>query len=138
MARRRRRNYRNRQGDELRRGYRGDVGAFVRMLQEQGEHVVEAAKAALKEGADAVAADAKTRVRVDTGALRDSITVVDVRNGTAYEIQANASKKGIAYGQFEEFAPWGHPFLIPAFEANKAAIIDSIKQAINNAVAGGS
>lgn len=138
MARRRKRNYRNRQGDELRRGYRGDVGAFVRMLQEQGEHVVEAAKAALKEGADAVAADAKTRVRVDTGALRDSIMVVDVRDGTAYEIQANASKKGIAYGQFEEFAPWGHPFLIPAFEANRASIIDKIKQAINNAVARGS
>ena len=139
MARRRKRkkpNYRDRSG-EFKRGYRGNVGAFVNLLREQGEHVLEAAKVALKNGADKVCADAKNRVRVDTGKLKESITVVDVADGTAYEIQANAEKKGIPYGQFEEFAPWGHPFLIPAFEANKDAIIAQIRQAIQNAVAQG-
>ena len=135
---RRKRDYRTRAGDSFKRGYRGDVSAYIRFLREQGEHVLEAAKAALKDGADQVCADAKTRVRVDTGALRESIKVVDVANGAAYEVQANASKKGIAYGQFEEFAPWGHPFLIPAFEAHRQEVIDKIKQAVDNAVQQGS
>lgn len=107
-------------------------------MRDQGEHVISAAKAALKEGADLVCADAKDRVRVDTGRLKESIKVVDIANGAAYEIEANAKKKNIAYGQFEEFAPWGHPFLIPALEAHKDMIHDKIKQAIDAAVQRGS
>lgn len=133
MARRRQKRKRD-YSRESRRGYRGDVESFVRKLREQGEHVVESARAALKDGADQVCGDSKTRVRVDTGALKESITVVDVANGTAYEIQANARKKGIAYGQFEEYAPWGHPFLLPALEAHRNEIHSNIKQAIDDAI----
>ena len=121
---------------EFQRGYRGHVGSFVRRLREQGEHVVAAAKNALKEGVDQVVVDAKSRVRVDTGRLKESIKAVDVADGAAYEIEANARnpKDHIVYGQFEEFAPWGHPFLMPALEAHTNGIIANIKQAIEDAV----
>lgn len=134
MARRSRRRY----DREFRRGYRGQVGAYVNQLRQQGEHVVAAAKTALKNGVDVVVADAKSRVRVDTGKLKESIRAVDVANGAAYEVEANAKKKGIAYGQFEEFAPWGHPFLMPALDAHADEIRANIRQAIDDAVRRGS
>ena len=128
MARRRRR-YRS---GNFQRGYTGNVDDCVRRLREQGERVVEAAKEELKTGVDEVVADAKRRVRVDTGKLRDSIKAVSLEDGAAYEIEANAKNdKGIPYGQFEEFSPWGRPFLLPAIEANVEEIRENIKQAIN-------
>lgn len=135
MARSRRRYDR-----EFQRGYRGAVRPYLNMLREKGEHVVAAAKNALKEGVDQVVADAKTRVRVDTGRLKESIKAVDVENGAAYEVQANARnpKDQIVYGQFEEFAPWGHPFLMPALEAHADAIRSNIRQAVEEAIQRGS
>lgn len=133
MARSRRK---RRYDREFQRGYRGHVRSYLNLLREKGEHVVAAAKNALKEGVDEVVSDAKTRVRVDTGRLKESIKAVDVANGAAYEIQANARnpKDNIAYGQFEEFAPWGHPFLMPALEAHAEPIRNSIKQAVDEAI----
>lgn len=102
--------------------------------------MVAAAKNALKEGVDQVVADAKSRVRVDTGRLKASIKAVDVENGAAYEVQADARnpKDNIAYGQFEEFAPWGHPFLMPALEAHAEPIRNNIRQAVDAAIQRGS
>ena len=71
-----------------------------------------------------------------TGELRDSIRAVDVANGAAYEISANAKNaQGIAYGQFVEFSPKiNRPFLYPAIEANIRFVKEDIKAAIREAI----
>ena len=137
MARRRlsRRSRRYRGNNDATRSYRGQVGAFMRELLEKGEHVVLAAKRELMKGAYDTAEDARSYVPVLTGRLKDSIEVVDVAEGAAFEIRATAKNQdGIGYGQFVEYAPWGTPFLLPALEANSDRTRHNIKQAIRDAI----
>ena len=110
-----------------------------------GQNVLEAAKAALKIGAESIANDAKSRCPVGDkkkgpgkghpGRLRDSIRAVPTRKGTIYHIEANArDDDGFLYGQIVEFSPArGHPFLYPALDAGvpatKAAIVEAIRAA---------
>lgn len=123
----------------------------IAAIREYGEHVLAAAKAELKKGADAVVADAKSRCPVKTGRLRDSIKAESNRDGSVYWITANASKEiknpkrlkalqeaGIGdgrfyYGAVVEFspAPKGKPFLYPAMEAHRQEIYDNISAAIS-------
>ena len=126
------------------RGGKGWVGLSqtIKELREIGEHVVEAAKAALKEGADMVVADAKSRCPVKTGKLRDSIKAVPNREGSVYEIEANAQNEGayygVYYGQFVEFSPKiNKPFLYPAMDANRQAVYELVSAAITNAARSG-
>lgn len=122
------------------RGGKGWVGLSqtIKELREIGEHVVEAAQAALKNGADRVVADAKSRCPVKTGKLRDSIKAVPNRDGTVYKIEANAQNNGVYYGQFVEFSPEiNKPFLYPALEAHRQEIRDNIDAAITNAARSG-
>ena len=109
------------------------------ILKEIGAETIEAAKEETKRQAEIIAADARQRCPVDTGALRDSIKVVEVRGGLVCRISANArNSKGkawpdFAYGQVVEFAPpnkGGRPFLYPAFDAHR----DAAQQAIYDAV----
>ncbi len=112
-----------------------NVEKAVRNLRAMGEHVLQAAKSALKDGADVIVVDAKSRCPVDTGKLRDSIAAVDVADGAAYELSANAkNQSGVAYGQFVEFSPRGQPFLFPAIEANVDNVKETIKRAIQDAI----
>ena len=113
----------------------------VKMIQELGEDVLVAAKAALKSGADIIVQDAKSRCPVSVrgehpGELRESIKAVSKNKGTMYEISAEAqNKNGVYYGQFVEFAPRiDEPFLYPAMDANRAGVHAMIAQAINDAV----
>ena len=132
MARRRRKHYNE---GEFQRGYRGHVDSYLRDLREKGEHVVRAAKLALMKGAYDTAETARDYCPVVTGRLQDSIEVIDVADGAAYEIQANAKNQdGVPYGQFVEYAPWGHPFLLPALEANSDRVRNNIKRAIQDAL----
>ena len=138
MARTSRRRHRE---STFQRGYENIAGVSeaVRKLRMKGEHVLTAAKQALKEGADMIVQDAKSRCPVRTGALKNSIKAESLEYGAAYEISADAkNQRGIAYGQFVEFSPNGHPFLYPAFDAQKDAVKNHVKQAIDNAVARGS
>ena len=116
------------------RGYANIAGVSeaVRNLRMKGEHVLTAAKQALKEGADMIVQDAKSRCPVKTGALKNSITAKSLEDGAAYELSADAkNKRGIAYGQFVEFDPRiAHPFLYPALDAN----VDRVKQRVGNAI----
>ena len=112
----------------------------IAAIREMGEHVLEAAKTALKKGADAVVADAKNRCPVKTGRLRDSIKAESNRDGSVYWITANASvesKKSPSgrfyYGAVVEFSPNKRPFLYPAMEANRQQIEDNISAAISKA-----
>lgn len=129
------------------------TGAVEQHLRELGEHVLQAAKAALKEGADMVVKDAKSRCPVyeghkkgngqvyhwagaKPGALRDSIQAEPNTKGTVYAISANAkSEDGYLYGQILEFSPRvNRPFLYPALDANRQAVSDMIQDAIKNAI----
>lgn len=115
-------------------------------LHEMGDEIVKAAADEIRRQAEAIAADARTRCPVDTGALRDSIKVTPSKDGLICRISANArNSKGkawpnFAYGQIVEFAPpdkGGRPFLYPAFDARKdaaqAAIADAVRQAAQRA-----
>ena len=107
----------------------------LRQLREIGEHVVQAAKDALKQGADEVVADAKSRCPVKTGKLRDSIKVEPKNDGAVYIISANAEKNGFCYGAVVEFSPKiNKPFLYPAIEANYGRVMGNIRAAINSAI----
>lgn len=116
-------------------------------LRAMGEHVVTAAKVALKEGVDEVVADAKNRCPVKTGRLRDSIRAVSNKDGSAYYITANASKPTkhldsadgrFYYGPVVEFSPKiNKPFLYPAMDAHRQDIRDRIDAAISKATRGG-
>lgn len=110
----------------------------VAALRELGEHVVEAAKSALKDGADKVVADAKARCPVKTGKLRDSIKAVPNKDGSVYAISANAENNGVYYGVIVEFSPKiNRPFMYPALEENRQQIYDNVSAAISKAVRSG-
>ena len=109
-------------------------------LREMGQHVINAAKASLAEGAQLVVADAKRLCPVKTGKLRDSIKAVSKQGGAVYELQANArDDNGIAYGQFVEFSPKiNRPFLYPAMDENRNIITNNIRDSIKEAIDRGS
>ncbi len=115
------------------------VSAAVRNLRMKGEHVLTAAKQALMVGAYDIVSDAKSRVPVKTGKLRDSIKATELEDGAAYDISADAkNQKGVAYGQFVEFDPKiNKPFLYPAMDAQRDNVHNRVKQAIQNAIAQG-
>ena len=137
-----------------RRSHYGDLGfargkissnKAVAEIRQMGEHVLKAAKVALKKGADAVVADAKNRCLVNTGRLRNSIKAESNRDGSVYWITANASvesKKSPSgrfyYGAVVEFSPKiNRPFLYPAMEQNRQQIEDDISAAISKATRSG-
>lgn len=134
MARTSRR--RHRESTFHRAGNLSGVNAAVERLRAQGEEVLFAAKSALKEGVDLIIADAKSRCPVRTGKLKNSIKAVDVANGAAYELAADAkNSSGVAYGQFVEFSPKiNKPFFYPAIYANIGTLKENIKQAIQGAL----
>lgn len=110
------------------------TGRALRQLRELGEHVVEAAKNALKLGVYRVVADAKSGCPVKTGKLRDSIKAESNRQGTEYQISANAENDGVFYGPIVEFSPEiNKPFMYPALRAHRQEIKESIQNAIHEA-----
>lgn len=127
---------RNRSGD-FSRGGEGHLSTSqtTRRLREMGTHVERAAKQALRTGAYKVVADAKSKVPVRTGNLRNSIKAEANRDGSVYRISANAKKNGVAYGQFVEFDPKiKTPFLYPALKENRQQIRENMKEAARQAL----
>lgn len=104
-------------------------------LREMGEHVANAAKRALRNGAYRVVADAKNRVPVRTGKLRDSIKATPNSDGSSYKISADAKNRGYRYGKVIEYANNREKaFLHPALDANRQQIRENIKNAARQAV----
>ena len=96
-----------------------------------GTNAAKVAKTALKEGADGVVEDAKSRCPVKTGALRDSIHAEVKRNGTYIKVVADAQNDGVYYGKVVEFSPKiNKPFLYPATDAARDSIRDNIARAV--------
>ena len=113
----------------------------IAALREVGEHVLTAAKAELKKGAEIIVADAKSRCPVKTGRLKESIKAESNRDGSVYWITANASVEEpksptgrFFYGAVVEFSPKiNKPFLYPALDAHRQEIYNSIDAAISKA-----
>lgn len=106
------------------------------ILQDFGEEAVTHMKEALAKGASDIAADAKGRVPVATGTLRESIHTKANKNGTRIKIVADARnpKDNVPYGRLLEFSPkLNRPFLYPAYDAHrdeiKKAMIEAIRKA---------
>lgn len=118
----------------------------AQLLKDLGENVHKAAQEALKQGADIIVADAKSRCPVSdqrlekrglaAGALKDSIKATARKSGDEYCISAEAKdEKGVFYGQFVEFDPRiDKPFLYPAMDANREAVREKIIASIREAV----
>ena len=102
---------------------------LVSRIPEIVESIPDEMAEVLEEGANAIAEDAKQRVPVDTGALRDAIHVEQVDDLT-FSVVAGSTEA--YYGHMVEFgsAEGGkgrgpippHPFLIPAAEVQHARI----------------
>jgi hypothetical protein len=128
-----------------------EVLRAVKELRAKGEHVLTAAKVALKKGVDIIVEDAKSRCPVKTGTLKESIKAIDLKSereksqfatedekeeGVAYALTADAKNdKKIAYAQFVEFDPRiAKPFLYPALDAHTDEVNDMVKAAVDDAV----
>ena len=113
-------------------------------LREMGNHVVQSAKEALKQGADIVVAEAKSRCPVKTGRLRDSIKAIPNSSGTVFAISANAFRtdnegRTYYYGARVEFDPKiNKPFMYPAMDARRNEVYSMVKDAISDAIRRGS
>lgn len=98
-------------------------GGLVHIAEIMEEMISEAIAA----GAETVAEQARSVCPVDTGALRDSITVT--QNGAAAEISANTD-----YAAFVEFGTSkmaAQPYLVPSLLGNENAILAAIAAAIS-------
>ena len=113
------------------------------ILKELGEQAMEAAKAALADGAEVVADEARRRChvydgrdrRVVKGALKKSIHVVKGKGGKECYIVADAqAQDGLFYGTIVEFSPKGRPFLYPALDAKRKTVQDIIIERVREAV----
>ncbi len=145
----------------FRRGYVSwrAAGMVAAALRQAGAHVEEAAKEALKDGAEAIVQDAKSRCpvysetlvtkngktyhyiekRVKPGQLRASIHAIPHAGGAAYTIAADAkveTRKGpLYYGALVEFSPKiNRPFMYPALDANRMPSYNHVKAAVQRAI----
>ena len=120
----------------FRRGNIAGAEKAEQRLAALGEDVLFAVKIALAESVQNIVFDAKTRCPVKTGKLKASIKAVDLGNGIAYALGADAhNDKGIAYGQFVEFSPKiNRPFIYPAIRANLRKLKQDLKFAMQDAI----
>ena len=109
----------------------------AKILKQLGENAVKAARAALAKSADEVVAEAKSRVSVKTGALRDSIQAEKIGNGK-FKITANAKsddERNFAYGRIVEYSPKiNKPFLHSALLAKRGEVQKNIVDAVREAI----
>ena len=87
----------------------------------------------LEEGAEIIATEAKTRVPVDSGKLRDSIHVeMSVGKTVAYVKASARGKNRFAYGLVVEFSPAvNKPFLYPAADDKAAEVKEKVRKALS-------
>lgn len=101
---------------------------------------------ALKEQTEKIAQDARQRVPVDTGDLRDSIEVIEYNEPgrVGYRVVADARAEpvrgrsdGAPYAHLVEFGSVhnkpAQPFLVPALEDAENEVLDAVSGAIQEA-----
>ena len=117
------------------------------ILQLYGEKAAEAARQALRENAETLVEEAKSRCPVEKGfykgrhfklkhpgRLRDSIHIEEGKKDTIKVVADAKDDKGYDYAAIVEYAPWGQPFMKPAYEAKKIEMINHSKDVIRAAI----
>lgn len=118
------------------------------LLEEMGDAALNALDQAAKKGAEIVLAAAKRKAPVDTGELRDSLTLKSGTKKQGGDIEnINRKIKGAYYvtresGKARHFAPVelgtkerpATPYLRPAVDENLKKISDTVTQEISKAV----
>lgn len=117
------------------------------ILERYGEKAAEAARKALRENAETLVDEAKSRCPVETGfyrgrqhklkhpgRLRDSIHVEDGGKDSVQVVADAKDDKGFCYAPLIEYSPRGTPFLKPAYEAKKIEMINHTKDVIRAAI----
>lgn len=112
--------------------------AFFKEIGERfGEAVSKKGKEALERGGDTIAQTARSLCPVDTGRLRDSIHVEVSAKGARVSVVADAEnpQNGVKYARIVEFSPKiNKPYMIPAYDAHKQEVRESVIDAIREAV----
>lgn len=118
-----------------------------RILELYGEKAAEAARKALRENAENLVTAARELVPVEKGfyrgrqhklkhpgRLRDSIHVEESGKDKIRVVADAKDDKGYCYAPIIEYAPWGTPFMKPAYEAKKVEMINHSKDVIRAAI----
>lgn len=112
--------------------------AFFKEIGERfGAEVERKGKEALESGGETIAQTARSLCPVDTGRLRDSIHVEVSAKGARVSVVADAEnpKNGVKYARIVEFSPKiNKPYMIPAYDAHKQEVRESVIDAIREAV----
>ena len=117
------------------------------ILDRYGEKAAVAAQKALKENAENLAAAARELAPVETGfyggrqhklkhpkRLKESIHVEEKSKDKMWVIADATDDKGFCYARIVEYAPYGKPFMTPAYEAKKIEMINLVKDTIRAAI----
>ena len=117
------------------------------ILELYGEKAAQAARKALRENADTLVQAARELCPVEKGfyrgrqhklkhpgRLRDSIHVEDGGKDSIAVVADAKDDKGYCYAPIIEYAPWGQPFMKPAYEAKKIEMINHTKDVIRAAI----
>ena len=117
------------------------------ILELYGEKAAQAARKALRENADTLVQAARELCPVEKGfyrgrqhklkhpgRLRDSIHVEDGGKESIAVVADAKDDKGYCYAPIIEYAPWGQPFMKPAYEAKKIEMINHTKDVIRAAI----
>lgn len=118
------------------------------ILDRYGEKAAEAARQSLKDNAETLAQAARELAPVEKGfykgrqfklkhpgRLRDSIHVEESGKKDTILVVADATDdKGYCYAPLIEYAPYGHPFMEPAYQAKKIEMINHSKDKIRAAI----
>lgn len=117
------------------------------ILERYGEKAAVAARQALKENAETLVQEARERCPVETGfykgrhfklkhpgRLRDSIHVEENKKDVIQVVADAKDDKGYPYAAIIEYAPYGQPFMKPAYEAKKIEMINHSKDVIRAAI----
>ncbi|MFN3232935.1 MAG: HK97-gp10 family putative phage morphogenesis protein [Alphaproteobacteria bacterium] len=90
---------------------------------------------ALREGAEVIAESARERVADQTdgtGDLEESIRVVTAPDGLSARVEATAPHAAhVEFGTVDQPA---QPFMTPAVEENRQAVVDGVRDAVRNAI----
>ena len=117
------------------------------ILQLYGEKAAQAARQALQDNAQTLAEEARQRCPVETGfyrnrhfslkhrgRLRDSIHIEQHGKDSISVVADAKDDKGYPYAPLIEYSPRGQPFMKPAYEAKKIAMINHSKDVIRAAI----
>lgn len=117
------------------------------ILERYGEKAAEAARQALKENAENLADAARELAPVETGfyggrqhklkhpkRLKESIHVEEKGKDEMLVVADAQDDKGVCYARIVEYAPYGKPFMTPAYEAKKIEMINHTKDVIRAAI----